>query len=282
MAPYSYICTMAINPSFQRLYLLVGDQTLDALKATKVFVFGVGGVGSWCAESLVRSGVGHLVLVDSDTICITNVNRQLQATTRNVGKSKVEELRQRLLDINPKAQIDATLGIYEHANRAQYPLQTADFVIDAIDSLAHKVDLIHYATESGATLFSSMGAANKLDPSRIRAASIWKTHTCPLANLVRHKLRKSAFTGDFTAVFSDENMPLFKQTSVECGTHQCFCPDVPGSEAKDWCDSKKVINGTSAHITAIFGHWLAGMVLQSVHSRFANAVGDEGVLGHRS
>lgn len=263
---------MAVSPIFSRLNLLTGEDVLQALQSTSVIIFGVGGVGSWIADSLVRSGIHRLTLVDSDTVCITNVNRQLQATTKNVGQSKVEELKARLLELNPKATIETHLDVYEAGDGDKFQLGQYDFVIDAIDSIKSKVDLCISAIEAGATLYSSMGAAYKLDPTQIEVTSIWKTQDDPLAKHVRKGLRNRKFRGDFKVVYSKENLPLAHKTSVDEGTHQCFCPsfhtEKEGLEAaKDWCHSKAVIPGSAVHITASFGQHLAGLVIQDVYHK---------------
>ncbi len=249
---------------------MLGDDGIEALHATEVAVFGIGGVGSWAAESLVRSGIGKITLVDSDTICVTNINRQLQATTRNLGRSKVIEMANRLRDIHPRATITPIHGVYEASKREEFHLEKFDYVIDAIDSIQHKVDLIISASEAGAKVLSSMGAGNKLDPSQIRVASIWDTKMCPLAKIVRKKLRDRGFQGDCQCVYSLEQPQPIRHTSSRDGTHQCICAgDVRGEgagelEAKDWCDTKAEINASVSHITATFGQFLAGLVIQDV------------------
>jgi tRNA A37 threonylcarbamoyladenosine dehydratase len=260
---------MAINPAFQRLSLITGEATVLALQNSRAFVFGSGGVGSWCAEGLVRSGIGRIVIVDSDIICITNVNRQLEATSRNVGRSKVAELKERLEAINPSCEISAFQEVYSAATRDHFDIAPGDYVIDAIDSLTFKLDLIEHATQAGATLFCAMGAANKLDPTRLKVADIWDTQGCPLAKLVRQGLRKRGFSGHFPAVYSTENLPPQKSVTVSCGSHACLCPaaSADGSNAKEWCSSKKVINGSAVHVTAAAGMILAGLVVQDAFAR---------------
>jgi tRNA A37 threonylcarbamoyladenosine dehydratase len=261
---------MAINPIFQRLELLTGTDALDALGATNVIIFGVGGVGSWVADSLVRTGIHNITIVDSDTVCITNINRQLQASIKNIGKSKVEELKQKLLEINPRANVKALLKVYDKKERSDWDLTPYDYVIDAIDSLSHKVDLLKNAYEQKVTVFSSMGAANRLDPTLIQIKSIWDTNVCPLARLVRKYLRKDGFQGDFKCVYSEENRPLARITSPKDGSHKCVCSSVgtPSNQvqadAKDWCHDKAVIPGSAVHITATYGNFLAGLVIQDV------------------
>lgn len=258
---------MAVNPAFQRLQLLVGTPVLDLLRESRAIVFGVGGVGGWCAEALVRSGIGHLTIVDNDDICVTNVNRQLQATTGNVGKSKVGELRDRLASIHPRVRLEAIDEVYEKSNRDRFDLHSYDYVIDAIDSYTHKLDLIEHAWEIGARFYSSMGAASRLDITKIRTASVWDATMDPFAKILRKGLRRRDFQGDFQVVYSvEEPIAPVERTSVACGTHQCFCHhDDP--DHKDWCSSKVVINGSAVHITASFGMALSGLVLQDARSR---------------
>ena len=163
---------------------------MDCIYQKRVIIFGLGGVGSWCAESLVRSGIKELVLVDSDRVCVTNVNRQLMATTKTVGQVKVEVLKNRLLEINPNANIIALQDIYEEANTEKFQLDTFDYIIDAIDSLENKMQLLWHATRTKATVFSSMGAALKMDPTRIKVAEFWKVAGCPLARALRDKFKR--------------------------------------------------------------------------------------------
>ena len=172
---------------FNRLNLLLGEETMERIAGKRVIIFGVGGVGSWCAESLVRSGISHLTIVDSDRVCITNVNRQLQATTKTVGCVKVEVLKSRLLEINPQAEIKALQEIYCAENAAMFKLDTYDYIIDAIDSLKDKVHLILHATECPGKLLSSMGAALKMDPSIEKVSSLF--HQPGLSEY--HRLLKS-------------------------------------------------------------------------------------------
>ncbi len=259
---------MAVNPIYQRLQLLTGTTALHRLNQTRVIIFGLGGVGSWAAEALVRSGVLDITLVDNDVVCITNVNRQLQATTGNVGKPKVDELKARLLTLNPRCNITALQKVYEPASAGDFDLAAYDYVLDCIDSISCKVELITRTVAAGTKLFSAMGAAGKLDPTRIGVASIWETRGgCPLARLIRRRLRAVDFAGDFQAVYSTEFLPPVENTNVDCGTHKCHCPDyIPadGTEHKDWCATKKVINGSAVHITATFGMFLSGMLIQDV------------------
>lgn len=267
---------MSQNPIFQRLQLLTGSPALDHLAGASAAVFGVGGVGSWAAEALVRSGLGSITLVDNDVICITNVNRQLQATTKNVGQPKVEELAARLRLLNPRCRVTPVMRACEPATVDTFAVGQYTYVLDCIDSITCKVALIRAAHAAGCTLFSAMGAAAKLDPTQVRVTSIWESTGCPLAKWIRRRLRESGFQGDFPVVWSPEFIEPVEATSVACGTHTCYCPKfVPvgdgEAEHRDWCSEKKVINGTAVHMTAIFGMMLAGLVVQDAVAKAAVA-----------
>ncbi|MEI6514372.1 MAG: tRNA threonylcarbamoyladenosine dehydratase [bacterium] len=253
---------------FHRTAMLVGKPAMDRLLASRVAVFGVGGVGSWSAESLVRSGIEHLTIVDSDVVCSTNINRQLQATALNVGKSKVEELKKRLLEINPRATIDARHIAYTAKTCDQFDLGSYDYVLDAIDSLQNKILLIERSLEAGTTLFSCMGAGAKLDPTQVRTGPLSRTRMCPLAKMVRKHLGKKNISKEFLCVYSEEppGEPMMESL---CGTGNCACSHAtPGkpddTDSPDWCAQKKRINGTVAHVTAVFGFTLAGLVIQDI------------------
>ncbi len=233
--------------------MLIGDEALARLVETRVILFGVGGVGSWCAEALVRSGLQRLTLVDNDTVCETNINRQMQATSKTIGQLKVEALKARLLEIHPDAQITTMPIAYNRETREGFDLTQYDFVIDAIDSLSHKVNLIAAAMEAGTTLFSAMGAASKIDPTSIQVDSIWKSKGCRLARFVRKRLRKRGATGDCLCVYSPERFSLFGEAPE---------PDEDDTDA--WSETKAQINGSMVHMTGIFGFHLAGLVVQDV------------------
>lgn len=255
---------------FQRTELLLGKEMMTRIEQKKVIIFGIGGVGSWCAESLVRSGIRHLTLVDSDLVCITNINRQLHATTKTVGMVKTEVLKSRLLDINPSARINAIQEIYNKSNHDLFELEKYDFIIDAIDSLGSKIDLIRQATRCSAVLFSSMGASLKIDPTKIRVAEFWEVKGCPLGSRIRKMIKKGDLPSKkFMCVYSEEMLEN-KGSGTSCGTAACLCPKLKNAPGKpeladhEWCNSKAVINGSMAHITAIFGFTLAGLVMQEI------------------
>ena len=258
---------------FRRTELLLGDELMKCITQKRVIIFGVGGVGSWCAESLVRSGIRQLTIVDSDRVCITNINRQLMATAKTVGQVKVEALRERLLSINPNAEITALQQIFTEETANSFDIGSYDYVIDAIDSLKDKTLLILMACEADVRFYSSMGAALKMDPTRIRVEEFWKVKGDPLARALRKRFKRDGRypRHKFLCVISDELLEN-KGHNATCGTEQCMCPKAktgPGDPSllnHEWCSSKAQINGTVAHITAIFGFMLAGLVIQDAVS----------------
>ena len=245
---------------FQRSELLLGHETMRRIQAARVIIFGVGGVGSWCAEALVRTGVQQVTLVDADVICATNVNRQLQATAENIGQPKAEELRQRLLEINPAAEITAHKLFYDETTCGQFDFTQYDYVIDAIDTLRNKVLLLTRCVAAGATVYASMGAALKLDPTQVRTARLDRTKHCPLARNVRQRLRHDGVEAKFLCVYSEE-LPQVNKGKSACGSAECVCPK---KHELDLCSLKAQINGALVHVTAVFGFTLAGLVIQDL------------------
>lgn len=254
---------------FHRSRLLMGDTPLQRLHDIRVILFGVGGVGSWCAESLVRSGVKHLTIVDSDRVNISNVNRQLMATTQTVGQVKVEVLKERLLSINPEAEITAIQDIYNAENSESFRLNEYDVIIDAIDSLAEKAHLLLTASRTDALLYSSMGAALKMDPTRIQVAEFMKVRGCPLGRALRKKMKhqKVRPAKKFLCVYSDEVLPNLGEADVD-GYEPTIAESTTSQEGREdllshnWNERKAQINGTMSHITAMFGFMLAGLIVQ--------------------
>lgn len=250
---------------FNRARLLMGDDVLCAVQEKRAIVFGTGGVGSWCVEGLVRSGICHITIVDSDCVAESNINRQLMATTSTVGRPKVEVLRERLLDINPDAEVNAIVGIYNNENAADFHLEDYDIIVDAIDSLQPKADLIRHATSLGKkgksgmypVFVSAMGAALKMDPTRLQVAEFWKVKGCPLARALREKFKrqKSFPARKFKCVFSDEVLPNRGAEGY-----------VP-SDRDTWAATKAATNGSMVHITATAGFMLAGIVINEIYSK---------------
>lgn len=241
---------------FERTIQMLGADTFERLQRTRVILFGVGGVGGWCAETLIRTGLGHLTIVDFDTINLSNINRQVVATAENIGLSKVEEMRKRLLTICPEADIVALHQRYCAETAGQFDLSRYDYVIDAIDFVEDKMLLIYNATllppdcsadsascKNGALsskLFSSMGAGRKKDISQIRVAEFWKVQGCPLARALRTKMKKTG---------------LLPQTKFQC----VFSPELSAD------------TGTIAPVVGVFGMQLTNLVLQDIQNK--NAVG---------
>ena len=258
---------------FNRTELLLGKDMMARISSVRVIVFGVGGVGSWCAESLVRSGIRHITIVDSDRVSVTNINRQLQATTRTVGQVKVDVLKERLIEINPDTEITAIQEIYSAENSSLFDISSYDYVVDAIDSLTNKTELILETTRTKAKLFSSMGAALKIDPTMISVAEFWKVRGCPLAAALRRKMKKGEMPAKkFLCVYSEElfenrgEQQFYDDEDDICRdlTDTAKAPGKPELAGHDWSDKKAKINGTLAHSTAIFGFTLAGLIMQDI------------------
>ena len=238
---------------FNRAELLFGIDAMERINHLRVIIFGVGGVGSWCAEGLVRSGVSHITLVDSDRVAFTNCNRQLMATTTTIGQVKVDAMRAHLLEVNPEADITALEAVYSEATATDFHLEHYDVIIDAIDSLRDKAALILHATSitranPSIKFYSSMGAALRIDPTRIRVSEFWKVKGDPLARALRNKFKgRNQFPqAKFQCVYSEEAPLPNIGTSI----------DDPAGRAQ--------INGSLVHITSVFGMTLAGLVLQQV------------------
>lgn len=258
---------------FHRTQLLFGDEKMKLLSEKRVIIFGIGGVGSWCAESLLRTGISNITIVDSDRVCITNINRQLMATAQTVGAVKVEALKTRLLEINPKANITALQKIYNEDTFHEFALESYDYIIDAIDSLQSKMHLMRTASRTSATFLSSMGAALRVDPTRVKVAPFWEVRGCHLARRIRKEIRKGEHPAqNFLCVYSDELLENATSESA-CGTEKCMCPKSPHGPGDpsladhEWCSSKAQINGSLAHMTAIFGFTLAGLVTEDIYKQ---------------
>lgn len=232
-----------MNDYLSRARLLLGDDAVRRIQEARIIVFGVGGVGSWCVEGLVRSGVRRMTIVDSDRVCASNVNRQLMATSKTIGRIKVDALREHLLEVSPEADIEARFEAFNAETAGSFDIDSYDYVIDAIDSLQDKMLLIRTACDAGVTLFSSMGAARKLDPARVKVAEFWKVYGCPLARSLRQGFKRSGLmpSRKFKCVFSDE-------LADNAGTS-----DEPRA------------NGSLIHITAVFGFTLAGLVIENLY-----------------
>lgn len=238
-----------------RTVRLLGEEKVEEMARKRVIVFGIGGVGSWCVEALVRSGIRKITIVDGDCVAVSNINRQLPAMVSTVGQPKVEVMKRHLADVAPSAQVNAIQDVFTSENADIYQLEDYDYIIDAIDSLKDKVELIERATRTGAMFFSSMGAALKIDPARIRVAEFREAKGCPLARALRQRFKKrGAFPRKkFKVVYSDELLPNLGNQ--------------PETERSDADKRKAQINGSLMHITAIFGMTLAGLVIEDINKR---------------
>lgn len=255
---------------FNRSLLVMGTDGMKRLDEINVIIFGIGGVGSWCAECLIRTGVKHLTIVDSDTIAESNINRQLMATSFNVGDVKTEAMKRRLLTINPDADITAIPMLFTEVNSSEFNLDQYDYIIDAIDSLADKMALINIATRTKAVFCSSMGAALKMDPTRIRIAEFWQVKGCPLARALRNRMKKSGIfpARKFKCVFSDELIPNKAHSLTYENDKLSQQTNTPLQE--DPGHNKVAVNGSLMHITATYGLMLASLIIQDCYNPAQN------------
>ncbi len=239
---------------YGRTLPLAGPAMMQRLRDCRVMVACVGGVGSWAVEALVRTGVGHITIVDNDTVAPTNINRQLPATTLTVGRPKVEVMAERMLAINPDLDIEARCDVYTPENADSYDLDRYDYILDAIDTLRCKAELIQRAAASRAVLFSSMGAARKVHSAAIATAAFDRVQGCPLARALRQRFRRQGTMPRrrFMCVYSPEVADHRTDPSLTAGTDA-------------WSDTRASVNGTLCHTTAIFGFTLAGLVVEHIY-----------------
>ncbi len=244
---------------FSRTQLLLGKDAMERLANAKVAVFGIGGVGGYVCEALVRSGVGSFDLIDDDKVCLTNLNRQIIATRKTVGQYKVDVMRQRMLDINPEVQVETHKCFFLPENAEEFPFQEYDYVIDAVDTVTAKLEIILQAKKYDVPVISCMGAGNKLDASQFQVADIYKTKMCPLAKVMRRELKKRGVK-KLKVVYSEEKpvRPL-EDMAISCRNH-CICP--PGAAHK--CTERRDIPGSVAFVPAVAGLILAGEVVKDL------------------
>lgn len=248
---------------FSRTELLLGKEAMDKLENARVAVFGIGGVGGYVCEALVRSGVGAFDLIDDDKVCLTNLNRQIIATRKTVGQYKTEVMRDRILDINPKADVRIHNCFYLPENAAGFDFSEYDYVVDAVDTVTAKIELIMRAKEAGTPVISSMGAGNKLDASAFRVADIYKTKVCPLAKVMRRELKKRGVK-KLKVVYSEEQ-PIrpIEDMAISCRSH-CICP--PGAAHK--CTERRDIPGSVAFVPSVAGLIIAGEVIKDLTAEY--------------
>lgn len=244
---------------FSRTQLLVGKEAMDRLANARVAIFGIGGVGGYVVEALARSGVGTLDLIDDDKICLTNLNRQIIATRSTIGKYKVDVAKARVLDINPKAVVNTYQTFYVPETAEQFDFSQYDYVVDAIDTVTGKINLVMQAEQTHTPIISSMGAGNKMDPTAFRVADIYKTSVCPLAKVMRRELKKRGIR-KLKVVYSEEK-PLtpIEDESISCKSH-CVCP--PGTVRK--CTQRRQVPGSNAFVPSVVGLIIAGEVIKDL------------------
>lgn len=244
---------------FSRTELLLGKEAMKKLENSRVAVFGVGGVGGYVCEALVRTGVGAFDLIDDDKVCLTNLNRQIIATRKTIGRSKVEVMKERILDINPKVQVRTYECFFLPENADDFPFQEYDYIIDAVDTVTAKLELVVRAHQMGIPIISSMGAGNKLEGSQFKITDIYKTKMCPLAKVMRRELKKRQIP-KLKVVYSEEK-PIKPMHDTENSCNQnCVCP--PGSTRT--CTERREIPGSVAYVPAVAGLIIAGEVVKDL------------------
>lgn len=244
---------------FSRTQLLLGESAMQELANKRVAVFGIGGVGGYACEALVRSGIGAFDLIDDDKVCLTNLNRQIIATRKTVGKYKTEVMKERMLEINPNVDVRIHNCFFLPENADKFPFDEYDYIIDAVDTVTAKISIIMKANELGIPVISSMGAGNKLNPTAFMVADIYKTRVCPLAKVMRRELKKRGVK-KLKVVYSEEQptRPI-EDMSISCRTN-CICP--PGAEHK--CTERRDIPGSVAFVPSVVGLIIAGEVIKDI------------------
>ncbi len=244
---------------FSRTELLLGKEAMEKLAASRVAVFGIGGVGGYAAEALVRSGIGTIDLIDDDKVCLTNINRQIYATRKTVGKYKVDVAKERIEEINPDIKVNIFKTFYMPETSAEFDFEKYDYIIDAIDTVTGKIELAVNAQKAKTPLISSMGAGNKLNPEAFEVADIYETSVCPLARVMRCELRKRGIK-KLKVVYSKERaMTPNDDMAISC-KENCICP--PGAQRK--CTNRRQVPGSTAFVPSVAGLIIAGEVIKDL------------------
>ena len=244
---------------FSRTELLLGKEAMEILAGARVAVFGIGGVGGYTVEALARSGVGTIDLIDDDKVCLTNLNRQLIATRKTIGQYKVDVMRERVLEINPDASVHVHKCFFLPETKDEFDFAAYSYVVDAVDTVTAKIELVMQAQRAGVPIISSMGAGNKLDPTQFQVADIYKTSVCPLAKVMRRELKKRDVR-HLKVVYSQEK-PLrpIEDMAISCRSN-CICP--PGAQRK--CTERRDIPGSNAFVPSVVGLIIAGEVVKDL------------------
>ena len=244
---------------FSRTELLLGKESMERLANSRVAVFGVGGVGGYTVEALVRSGVGTIDLIDDDKVCLTNLNRQVIATRKTVGQYKADVMKERILEINPNAVVHVHTCFFLPENSDEFDFSQYSYVVDAVDTVTAKIALVLKAQEAGVPVISSMGAGNKLNPADFEVADIYKTSVCPLAKVMRRELKKRGVK-HLKVVYSKEKpITPIEDMSISCRSN-CICP--PGAAHK--CTERRAIPGSIAFVPSVVGLIIAGEVIKDL------------------
>lgn len=244
---------------FSRTQLILGKTSMEKLADARVAVFGVGGVGGYVVEGLARSGVGHFDLIDDDKICMTNINRQIIATMKTIGQYKVDTMRERILDINPKAEVTVHKCFYLPENSSDFDFTRYSYVVDAVDTVTAKIEIIMQAQTCGVPVISCMGAGNKIDPTQFQVADIYKTTMCPLAKVMRRELKKRGVKKLKVVYSTEKSLRPIDDETISCRSH-CVCP--PGTERK--CTERRDIPGSTSFVPPVAGLIIAGEVIKDL------------------
>ena len=248
---------------FSRTELLVGKEAIEKLQNSKVAIFGLGGVGSFVMEGLVRAGIGHFVLIDDDKICLTNLNRQIIATRKTIGKYKVDVAKERILEINPNAEVETFQEFYMPGSESNILTKDLDYVVDCIDTVTAKIELIQNCKKLDIPIISAMGTGNKLDPSRFEITDIYKTSICPLAKVMRKELRKRNIDNLKVIYSKEEPIKPDDSSSSSCKTN-CICP--PGTARK--CTIRNQVPGSISFVPSVAGLMIAGEIVREIINNF--------------
>lgn len=250
--------SMAMQEQFSRTQMLIGEEGLSGLQRARVAVFGIGGVGGYVVEALVRSGVGAFDLIDNDTVALSNLNRQIIATQDTVGRDKVEVMRERILSINPDAIVNVHKCFYLPETAEQFDFTQYTYVVDAVDTVTAKIDIIMRAKEAGVPVISAMGAGNKLDPTAFRVTDIYKTTMCPLAKVMRRELKKRGVK-QLKVVYSTE-----QAISPSAGTADIQRAETESDAGAEYSTARKRIPGSIAFVPSVAGLIIAGEVVKDI------------------
>ena len=244
---------------YSRTELLFGKEAMEKLWRSRVAVFGIGGVGGYAVEALARSGIGALDLIDDDRVCLTNINRQIYATRKTDGKHKVDIAAERIAEINPAITVKTYKTFYTPETAEQFDFKQYDYIIDAIDTVTGKIELVLQAQKSGVPIISSMGAGNKLDPTAFEVADVYETSICPLARVMRRELKKRNVPALKVVYSKEPPMTPIEDMAISCKAH-CICP--PGTVRK--CTERRQVPGSNAFVPSVVGLIIAGEVLKDL------------------